>query len=121
MRSFFLAGVFVLLFLCLEQSANAQEVMLPAGTLLNCTLNEPNLSSASAQAGDPVICHTRGLQQFGHAVFPRGVYLAGHLIDSKDPGHFSGKGWLLRGGRLRPTARPSAPSGNRLAMRMQTK
>lgn len=93
MRTFFLAVVFVL-FLCFEHSANAQEVTLPAGTLLNCTLDEPNLSSASAQAGDPVICHVRGVQQFGHAVFPRGAYLAGRLTDSKDPGHFWGKGWL---------------------------
>ena len=46
MRSFFLGVVFVLLFSSFEQSANAQEVTLPAGTPLNCTLNEPNFSSA---------------------------------------------------------------------------
>ena len=67
---------------------------MPAGTLLNCTLDEPNFSSASAELGDPVICHARGVQQFGRAVFPRGAYLAGHLADAKDPGHFWGKGWL---------------------------
>jgi len=78
----------------LQQRANAEEVTLPAGTLLSCTLDEPNFSSASAQVGDPVICHTRGVQQFGRVVFPRGAYLAGRLAAEKDPGHFLGKGWL---------------------------
>jgi len=46
------------------------------------------------EVGDPVICRACGVQEFGHAVFPRGAYLAGHLADAKDPGHFWGKGWL---------------------------
>ncbi len=82
--------------LCLPALATAQtkETIIPAGTLLQCTLDEPSFSSASADVGDPVICHARGVQQFGHAMFPRGAYLAGRLVDSKDPGHFWGKGWL---------------------------
>ena len=82
--------------LCLPALATAQtkETIVPAGSLLQCTLDEPNFSSASAQAGDPVICHARGVQEFGRAVFPRGAYLAGHLAESKEPGHFWGKGWL---------------------------
>lgn len=93
MRKLFLSVSFVL---CLPASATAQakETVIPAGSLLECTMDEPNFSSDSAQAGDPVICHARGVQEFGHAVFPRGAYLAGHLVDSKDPGHFWGKGWL---------------------------
>ncbi len=86
--------VFVLLVSSLQKTANAQEITLPAGTLLNCTLDEPNLSSRSAQVGDPVICHASGGQQFGRAVFPRGAYLAGRLAAYKNPGHFFGKGWL---------------------------
>jgi hypothetical protein len=82
------------LVLSLQQRANAQEITLPAGALLSCTLDEPNLSSASAQLGDPVICRTRGLQEFERAAFPRGAYLAGRLVGEKDPGHFLGKGWL---------------------------
>jgi hypothetical protein len=78
----------------LQQRANAEEVTLPAGTLLSCTLDEPNFSSASAQVGDPVICHLRAVQQFGRVVFPRGAYLSGRLAAEKDPGHFLGKGWL---------------------------
>ena len=89
-------SVFVSVVFCLPASAAAQtkETIIPAGSLLQCTLDEPNFSSASAEVGDPVICHARGVQEFGHAVFPRGAYLAGHLADAKDPGHFWGKGWL---------------------------
>jgi hypothetical protein len=89
-------AVLVSVVLCLPALAPGQtkETIIPAGSLLRCTLDEPNFSSASAEVGDPVICHARGVQDFGHAVFPRGAYLAGHLADSKDPGHFWGKGWL---------------------------
>lgn len=44
--------------------------------------------------GDPLICHTRGVQEFGPAVFARGAYLAGHVAESTEPGDFWGKGWL---------------------------
>jgi hypothetical protein len=74
--------------------ANAREVALPAGTLLQCTLNEPNFSSASVDVGDPVLCHLRGVTEFGQQAFPRGSYLVGHLESAKDPGHFVGKGSL---------------------------
>ena len=89
-------SLFVSVVLCLPALATAQtkETIVPAGSLLHCTLDESNFSSASAQAGDPVICHVSGLEEFGRAVFPRGAYLAGHLAESKEPGHFWGKGWL---------------------------
>ena len=61
--------------LMLQASARAQDILVPAGTLLHCTLDEPNLSSATASAGDPVICHLRSFQEFGHVVLPRGSYL----------------------------------------------
>src|SRR5260370_18777786 len=84
------------LVLSLQQRANAQEVTLPAGMLLSCTLDEPNLSSPSAQFGDPVICRARGVQEFQRAAFPLGAYLAGRLAAEKDPAHFLPKGWLSR-------------------------
>jgi hypothetical protein len=74
--------------------ASARDVVVPAGTLLQCTLNEPNFSSATAEVGDPVLCHLRGLTEFGQQAFPRGSYLVGHLESAKDPGHFWGKGNL---------------------------
>jgi len=73
-------------------SASARDVVLPAGTLLQCTLNEPNFSTATAAVGDPVLCHLRGVTEFGQQAFPRGSYLVGHLESSKEPGHFFGKG-----------------------------
>jgi hypothetical protein len=75
-------------------SASARDVVVPAGTLLQCTLNEPNLSSATVDVGDPVLCHLRGITVFGQQAFPRGSYLVGHLESAKNPGHFWGKGYL---------------------------
>jgi hypothetical protein len=71
-----------------------QDLLVPAGTLLQCTLNEPRFSSATASVGDPVLCHLKGFQEFGRTVFPRGSMLAGHLEADKEPGHFVGKGYL---------------------------
>ncbi|HXJ87886.1 MAG TPA: hypothetical protein VMS18_13775 [Candidatus Binatia bacterium] len=75
-------------------SAGARDIVVPAGTLLQCTLNEPNLSSATVDIGDPVLCHLRSLTEFGQQAFPRGSYLVGHIEAEKDPGHFVGKGYL---------------------------
>ncbi len=83
-----------LVVLPLSLGASARDVVLPAGTLLQCTLNEPNFSSATAEVGDPVLCHLRSLTEFGQQAFPRGSYLVGHLESAKDPGHFFGKGNL---------------------------
>ncbi len=82
------------LFVFSSQDASARDVVLPAGTLLQCTLNEPNFSSATVDVGDPVLCHLRGITEFGQQAFPRGSYLVGHLEAAKDPGHFWGKGYL---------------------------
>jgi hypothetical protein len=71
-----------------------QDQLVPAGTLLQCTLDEPNFSSATAAVGDPVLCHLRTMQEFGKPMFPRGSMLGGHLEAEKDPGHFVGKGYL---------------------------
>jgi hypothetical protein len=72
----------------------ATRELIPAGTLLQCTVSEPNFSSKTAQVGDPILCHLGPLRTFGHSVFPRGAELGGHLEDAKSPGHFVGKGWL---------------------------
>ena len=88
--------LFIAVVLCLGAVASAQtkESMVPAGTLLPCTLDEPRFSSETAQPGDPVLCHINSLGMFGRPVFPRGAYLSGRLVDFRDPGHFFGKGWL---------------------------
>lgn len=80
--------------LTLTLGASARDAVLPAGTLLQCTLNEPNFSTATVDVGDPVLCHLRAQTVFGQQAFPRGSYLVGHLEAAKDPGHFWGKGYL---------------------------
>ncbi len=78
--------------LALTLSASAREMVLPAGTLLQCTMNEPNFSSSTVAVGDPVLCHLHSITEFGQQAFPRGSYLVGHLESAQDPGHFWGKG-----------------------------
>ena len=71
-----------------------REEILPAGMLLQCSLDEPNFSSRTAEIGDPVLCHLGAVATFGHSVFPRGAYLAGRFQEYRDPGRFFGKGWI---------------------------
>lgn len=87
-------SLLVLVVFSLTFLASAREIVLPAGTLLQCTMNEPNFSSATVDVGDPVLCHLRGITEFGQQAFPRGSYLVGHLESAKDPGHFWGKGYM---------------------------
>src|SRR5215471_11892828 len=83
-----------LLGLGVSSSAEVRAVVVPAGTLMTCSLDEPKFSAATVAVGDPFLCYPRSLQQFGQQVFPRGTYLVGHLEAAKDPGHFVGKGYL---------------------------
>jgi hypothetical protein len=80
--------------LTLTTTASAREMILPAGTILRCTLDEPNFSSATAAIGDPVLCRLHSMTEFGRQAFPRGSYLIGHLEAAQDPGHFWGKGYM---------------------------
>ena len=85
---------FALFLVCLPPAAKAQATLIPAGTLLHCTIDDPTISPKTAQVGDPVLCHLHQVSEFGHPAFPRGSYLAGHLEAAKQPGHFIGKGYL---------------------------
>lgn len=80
------------LFAVLGQAAASD--IIPAGTILHCTIDEPNFSSKTAMVGDPILCHLSSLSSFGNPIFPRGAMLSGHLEDYKNPGHFVGKGKL---------------------------
>ena len=92
----------ILFSLCAGAIALAQQTevavqsgtIVPAGTLLVCTLDEPNFSSRTAQVGDPVLCHLNSMEMFGRPLIPRGAYLSARLEEYRDPGHFFGKGWL---------------------------
>src|SRR5712692_2192394 len=94
LRTYLLAMLIVCLMVTAAAQAAPADEVLPAGTLLQCTLDEPNLSSRTGQIGDPVLCHLGAVVFFGHSLFPRGAYLAGRFRDYRDPGHFFGKGWI---------------------------
>ncbi len=87
---------FMLVLFCLGAAGTiqARDIVVPAGRLMSCTLDEPKFSSATVSVGDPFLCYPRTMQQFGQIVFPRGTYMVGHLEADKEPGHFVGKGYL---------------------------
>jgi hypothetical protein len=93
-QSFLVTLTFCILGCVLAQAVTASHDIIPAGTLLQCTLDEPNFSSKTALVGDPVLCHLGAINSFGHPAFPRGAMLGGHLEDYKNPGRFVGKGWI---------------------------
>ncbi len=71
------------------------DTLVPAGTQLDCTIDEPGFSSQTAQRGFPVLCKiTSAIEMYGQNVIPRGSYLSGNLGNYHDPGHFIGKGWI---------------------------
>ena len=72
----------------------AQQIVVPAGTIITCTLEDSKLSSKTEALDDPILCDTGSLQEFGVSVFPRGAYLQGRFADARDPGHLWGKGWM---------------------------
>lgn len=70
------------------------EQLIPSGSVMQCMVAEPNLSSKMMHVGDPVLCQVSHSELYGRSVFPYGSYLVGHFEDYKDPGHFVGKGWM---------------------------
>ena len=74
--------------------ARAAEQLVPAGSLIQCTVAEPKISSKTESIGDPVLCGVSHVELYGRSVFPYGSYLEGRFEDYKDPGHFVGKGWM---------------------------
>lgn len=82
------------LLLAAPVSGWAAEQIIPAGSLVQCTVNEPKLSSKTTAVGDPILCSVSRSEAFGRAGIPYGSYLVGQFQDYKDPGHFYGKGWM---------------------------
>ncbi|WP_035348936.1 hypothetical protein [Edaphobacter aggregans] len=83
----------LLLFLPASLAAGAEQ-LIPAGSVMQCMVSEPNLSSKTAHIGDPVLCQVSRSEMYGRSVFPYGSYMVGRFEDYKDPGHFVGKGWI---------------------------
>lgn len=74
--------------------ADAGQRLIPAGSLVGCTISEPKLSSRNTAVGDPVLCQVGHSERYGRSVLPYNSYLVGRFEDYKDPGHFIGKGWM---------------------------
>jgi hypothetical protein len=83
----------LLLILPASLGAGAEQ-LIPAGSVMQCMVSEPNLSSKTAHIGDPVLCQVGHSEMYGRSVFPYGSYMVGRFEDYKDPGHFIGKGWM---------------------------
>jgi hypothetical protein len=72
----------------------ASENIIPAGSLIECTVSEHHFSSKTAQLGDPVLCQASLVEGAWGSALPYGTYLVGRFAEYKDPGHFVGKGWM---------------------------
>ena len=72
----------------------ANQQMIPAGSLIQCTIAEPKLSSKTTAIGDPVLCHVGHTERFGNTMLPYYSFLGGRFEDYKDPGRLVGKGWM---------------------------
>jgi hypothetical protein len=82
------------LLLCPTFNAYASKQIVPAGSLINCTVAEAKLSSKTSSIGDPVLCSLGITTRNGSARLPFDSYLEGRFEDYKDPGHLVGKGWM---------------------------
>ena len=59
-------STFLILLLAAPLSGFAEQ-LIPAGSLVSCTVSEPKLSSKTANIGDPVMCkvsHVRAIWTF---------------------------------------------------------
>lgn len=91
-----ISGVIIMALACITAAVNlqARNIPVPAGTLLQCTIDEPNFSPVTAQVGDPVVCYLRPVVEFGCSAFPPGSQLSGQFESYRKPGRFIGKGWM---------------------------
>ena len=84
----------LLLLLAAPLTGFAREQLIPAGSLIACTVSEPRISSKTTSVGDPVLCQVSHVELYGRSTMPYGSYLVGRFEDYKDPGRFVGKGWM---------------------------
>ena len=82
------------LLICAAPGLAHADQLVPAGSIINCTIAESKVSSQTEKIGDPVLCTLGHTEAYGRTSFPYGTYLIGHFAEYKDPGHFVGKGWM---------------------------
>jgi hypothetical protein len=83
-----------LLVLSLPLVGYAADQLIPAGSIVTCSVSEGRISSKTTAIGDPVLCTLNPVEKYGRSVLPYGAYMEGRFEDYKDPGHFVGKGWM---------------------------
>lgn len=87
-----------LAFLCLALAAppplSAGMRLIPAGSLIQCTVAEPQLNSQTTALGDPVLCRVGYTPEHNDFSLPYESYVGGRFEEYKDPGRFVGKGWM---------------------------
>jgi len=85
---------FVSVLLLAAPLAGHAEQLIPAGSILSCSVSEGRISSKTTAIGDPVLCTLNPVENYGRSVLPYGAYLEGRFEDYKDPGRLVGKGWM---------------------------
>ena len=68
-------SLLTLLLLAAPFVAHASEQLVPAGSLIQCTVAEPKINSKTESVGDPVLCQVSHVELYGRSVFPYGSYL----------------------------------------------
>ena len=75
--------------------ADTGQRIIPAGSLISCTVGEARISSKNTAVGDPVLCQVGYSELYGRSILPYNSFLEGRFEAYKDPGHFVGKGWMV--------------------------
>ena len=84
----------VSLFSVVMPVASYADQLIPAGSIISCSVAESKISSKTTAIGDPVLCTLSPVEKYGRGQMPYGALLEGRFEDYKDPGHFVGKGWM---------------------------
>ena len=87
-------NLFLPLLLLAAPLPSIADQLIPAGSVVSCTIAEPKVSSKTQNIGDPILCQLGHVEMYGRSSFPYGSYLVGQFAEYKDPGHFVGKGWM---------------------------
>ena len=83
-----------LLLLAAPLMGHAADQLIPAGSIVTCSVSEQKISSKTTAIGDPVLCSLNPVEKYGRGTLPYGALMEGRFEDYKDPGHFVGKGWM---------------------------
>jgi hypothetical protein len=84
----------ILIFIASPRFIMGGDTTVAAGTLIKCTIDEPDFSTRTAQIDEPLVCYTRPVTVLDCDGLLEGSELMGRLTELKQPGRFDGKGWM---------------------------